>query len=345
MNKVITCFFPFRLFVISFFLFSFFLVSSDTSADQLPVIEIPSLEHDFGTVNQGLKLTHDFIVKNTGASDLIIRELNPSCGCTAAVLEDPVLKAGAETAIRVSFDTTGFIGTKSKTVRIYSNDPKNSSMVLRVKAHIVPEIFTEPSSLEIFNVKKGDEVSVSFTVKSMNAEPVPFKDVISRSEYIKVSSDIKDSGEVVVMVSLSQSIPPGKLRSRVVVRTNNPRVPVINVPVLIDVVRDLSLDHKSVNFGYVSGSIKEPLRKEFKVHIEKGAPEYLRVVKVSITGTSHVKAYVHEPEDARQIVQVDLLPGAQGVVRGVLLLETNHVDPEHKIIEVPLYAVVDNDKD
>jgi hypothetical protein len=334
--------------VVALFYISFFYSAAilPVLAEGLPpVIELQELEHDFGDIHQGVKLSHDFTVKNAGNSDLIIREINPSCGCTAAVLEDPVIPPGKQTAIRVTFDTTGFAGNKSKTVRIYSNDPARSSEVLRIKANIVPEIVTEPSRLEVFNVKKGELVEVSFIVKSTTDEAVSFKEVVSKSNHITVASETTGNGEILVTASVSPDIPTGKLRSRIVVRTNNPRVPVINVPVLIDVVRDIMIEPVSANFGYISGGINEPVRRELRIRKRKGAPDDLNVVKHSVSGSSGFTASIESSDTGDQILYVDLMPGAKGVVRGTIVLDLNHEDSDQKQVEVPVYAVVDNEKE
>jgi hypothetical protein len=109
----------------NFFIYSFlapFLFTltlfSELRADDFPVFDAPTFEHDFGSVDQGKTLSHDFLVKNSGKGDLVIREIKPSCGCTAAVLEDPIVKPGSQTYIRVSFNTSGFKGEKSKRKKI-----------------------------------------------------------------------------------------------------------------------------------------------------------------------------------------------------------------------------------
>lgn len=325
--------------------FTIFMLPLHASAEN-PSIEIQKIEHDFGSVPQGVKLHHDFSIKNTGNANLVIRELNPSCGCTAAVLEDPVIPPGKETLIRVTFDTTGFSGEKSKTVRIYSNDPKRSSQVLRIKASIVPEIYTEPHSLEVHNVKKGEELKLSFVVKSTKPEELQVRDVISKSEFISVVHEKNDSGEFLVTATVSPKTPPGRLRSRIVVRTKNTRVPVLNVPVFVDVIRDLAVEPRTLNFGYITNGLHEPIRKVLLVNKAKGV-ENFAVTKVINTGSPYIKAeLVSSSEDDSDIqkVLVDLVPGADGVIRSVLVLETNHTDPDQKNIEIPLYAVVDNEK-
>ena len=44
-------------------------------------------EHDFGDIKQGEKVTHVFVLTNSGGDLLTISNVNASCGCTAALPE------------------------------------------------------------------------------------------------------------------------------------------------------------------------------------------------------------------------------------------------------------------
>ena len=63
-----------------------------------------------------------------GDAPLKIEHIHTACGCTAAVLDSDTILPQQKTELRVTFDTTGFQGAKVKTVRVYTNDPKLSSL-------------------------------------------------------------------------------------------------------------------------------------------------------------------------------------------------------------------------
>lgn len=42
-----------------------------------PSILVPENNHDFGEVNEGAKVVHDFIVENRGTSELAITKVSP----------------------------------------------------------------------------------------------------------------------------------------------------------------------------------------------------------------------------------------------------------------------------
>lgn len=111
------------------------------------VIEPPS--HDFGKVTEGQRLTHVFVVKNTGGQPLEIGAVQPSCGCTAAVLAEKVVAPGGSTRIEVAFDTRGRLGKNRKTIRVRSNDPDSQSTELVFTADVEALLAFEPPQVRL----------------------------------------------------------------------------------------------------------------------------------------------------------------------------------------------------
>lgn len=102
-----------------------------------PVINIADKNFDFGQINSKQKVEHAFVVKNDGKSNLIIRKVKASCGCTAINPKKTVLAPGESTEIVTVFDPTGKSGRQNKSVTIISNDPKSSNVLLRISGNIV----------------------------------------------------------------------------------------------------------------------------------------------------------------------------------------------------------------
>src|SRR2546425_5861545 len=53
-------------------------------AARWPKIQFASTEFDFGKVEAGFAVKHDFLFTNIGRATLEIRDVRPGCGCTAA---------------------------------------------------------------------------------------------------------------------------------------------------------------------------------------------------------------------------------------------------------------------
>lgn len=115
-------------------------VANEVSATsgKLPVIEFDKVEHDFGTIKEGEKVTTEFIIKNTGDADLVIVNAQGSCGCTVPEFNKEPIKPGETTPIKVTFDSTGKPGQQEKTVTITSNTA-NGKETCKIKANVTPD--------------------------------------------------------------------------------------------------------------------------------------------------------------------------------------------------------------
>lgn len=101
-----------------------------------PKAEFNTLQYNFGTVKAGEIVNYDFVLKNSGKSDLIIRKVKASCGCTTVTPSRNVLKPGESTEISASFRTAGYSGRQGKTITVITNDPRNSTLILRLTGNV-----------------------------------------------------------------------------------------------------------------------------------------------------------------------------------------------------------------
>ena len=95
------------------------------------------INHDFGTLKEGDKVTHVYKFKNTGAVPLIIETVRPSCGCTAPNWTKEPIPVGGTGEIEVVFDSKGKPNAQNKTVTVTANTWPQST-VLRFKAFVTP---------------------------------------------------------------------------------------------------------------------------------------------------------------------------------------------------------------
>ncbi|NOR75961.1 MAG: DUF1573 domain-containing protein [Draconibacterium sp.] len=113
---------------------------SKLSKEQLanaPVINFTEKSHDFGEMKQGDKKEFTFTLVNNGKSDLIIRRVRTSCGCTAVAPATKVIAAGESAPVKVTFDSRGKRGRQSKSITVITNDPKTPTTTLRVTSNVI----------------------------------------------------------------------------------------------------------------------------------------------------------------------------------------------------------------
>ena len=132
--------------------------SAAVSADG-PKLELAETTHDFGTVTEGDKVSHTFVVKNVGKAPLVIERVRSSCGCTAAVTKEKEVAPGGSTEINVTFNTRGRAGPNRKTITIQTNDEKNPNAKLEIKAMIERLLAFQPTIVRL-NVSHEEEKTV-----------------------------------------------------------------------------------------------------------------------------------------------------------------------------------------
>ena len=110
--------------------------ASGKQKDGAAKIEFEKDVHDFGKIIQGEKVTYAFKFKNTGTGNLIISDVNTSCGCTIPKYTKDPIKPGESGVLQVTFKSDNRRGFQNKTVSVVSNTQPNTK-VLKIKAQIV----------------------------------------------------------------------------------------------------------------------------------------------------------------------------------------------------------------
>ena len=78
----------------------------------------------------------DKITRLLKQSDLIIRNVRSSCGCTAVAPSKNVIAPGETAPIKVTFDSRWKRGRQSKSITVITNDPKTPTNILRVSCNV-----------------------------------------------------------------------------------------------------------------------------------------------------------------------------------------------------------------
>lgn len=101
-----------------------------------PVAFFENNVFDFGSAKEGEVVKHFFKLTNNGKSDLLIRNVKASCGCTA-VKNENIVKPGQTIDLKVDFNSKGKRGRQNKSITVITNDPVNSTTVLRIMGNVV----------------------------------------------------------------------------------------------------------------------------------------------------------------------------------------------------------------
>jgi hypothetical protein len=93
---------------------------------------------DFGTVDEGDVVKHEFSFTNTGKLPLIISTANSTCGCTVPEWPKEPIESGETASVMVRFNTLGKPNKQTKPVSIFANTYPNETKVY-LKGYVKPK--------------------------------------------------------------------------------------------------------------------------------------------------------------------------------------------------------------
>lgn len=162
-----------------------------------PQIQFQETTHDFGKIKEeGGKVTGRFIFTNVGTEDLILTNVRPGCGCTAAnYTKDPVAP-GQQGFIDATYNPYNRPGGFNKNIRVTTNEPRftdgsnSAPHMIFIKGEVIKRPptefekagytksngmarFFEPNvKLDVLNTQK---VKDTFQVRNFWTKPVKFE--------------------------------------------------------------------------------------------------------------------------------------------------------------------------
>jgi hypothetical protein len=92
--------------------------------------------HKFPKTKQGVVLSHDFLITNTGEIPLLISDYRVACPCTKVQLPKEPILPGETFPLKVSFDTKGKYDFQDRTVHLKTNTKKGTESV-RFKVRVL----------------------------------------------------------------------------------------------------------------------------------------------------------------------------------------------------------------
>ena len=115
-----------------------------------PVFKLASNTYDLGKIKGSTQNEVEFKFTNEGKNDLVIRYIRATCGCTAVQQgsQGVGIKSGESSSIKAVFNSGGYNGKVTKAIYVYTNDPKNSEVVLMLNAD-VEQPATAPATCQI----------------------------------------------------------------------------------------------------------------------------------------------------------------------------------------------------
>lgn len=229
------------------------VLTTPAPAQQPATTNVPHIHsddpvYDFGTVDQADSVEHTYVVKNTGTVTLEISRVQPSCGCTVAEISNKNVSPGDESRITTRFSPAGRSGPQHKAITIYSNDPDHPQYTLTLQGVVGSAVSVQPSQITMPRLEPGSLPTADLFVSSGDGTAFQVTAVESTSDDLAAHVEQVEEGKNYrVHLALKKPL-EGMFTATVLVRTDHPRRPEIQIPVRLMATRDVIVAPREIMF-------------------------------------------------------------------------------------------------
>lgn len=318
-------------------------VFADQAEESKPTAIALETIKDFGIVNKGQRVTHEFRIRNVGSASLAITEVRPSCGCTVADF-DRSIEPGQEGKVTATVDTRNFKGGIAKSVRVFTNDPENPQIDLVIKANVRSQIEVDPGYARFIAVHGEPQKTSVQSVWSEEQKDFEILKAESPYDFVKVAYREAEEDERLrgvkgrqwqVDVALDPNAPVGPMADFIVLTTNHPKLKTMRIPISGFVRPVMSVTPRIADFG--RRQLSEPQTASLEIrNLSSGA---VRLSEIT-TDVEGLDAEIEPLEEGRLYkVLLTLQPGmTKGDFEGVVSITTN--SSRQPTIEVDVKGVI-----
>lgn len=116
-------------------------------------------------------------VKNSGNEVLVINKVKPTCGCTVAPISKDTLQPNETAEIDITLNMKTYQGAVTKTIKVFSNDPKKKNARLYLKCYVKQPLIASPKFLNFRNLEVGQLAVAHTTISNTTDKPIRITDV------------------------------------------------------------------------------------------------------------------------------------------------------------------------
>jgi hypothetical protein len=153
-----------------------------------PKIQLEKTVHNFGKMGPGKSKKCNFVFKNVGEGELIIKKIQSTCGCTVPQLKKKKYAPGESGTIKVTFRAPTHEGSTTKHLYVLSNDPKKPKYQFSVKATVEVKVTFTPRRLNL-DLREENAAAPKIILKSKDGQPFAIKSITSSQKTITAEFD------------------------------------------------------------------------------------------------------------------------------------------------------------
>lgn len=190
--------------------------------------------------------------RNNGQRAVTLQSFGANCSCFSCS-DLPKIESGATATIAVRLQACDVVGEVHRQIWFSSDDPAQAEIRLGVRYHVIAGAIVDPSPLNFGLIWERDATRL-LTVESRNGKPLQIVGVSCENNNIsctvtKAASARGDPGQVLVQIPLP--LPEGAIRTTVLIHTDSPDAPMIQIPVTAEVIDGVHAIEPAIELGAI----------------------------------------------------------------------------------------------
>ncbi len=315
--------------------------SSKPHATGTPRASVDNPIFDAGIVFEDTTtITHTFTLKNTGAADLVIKDIKTDCSCTSVANDKKTVAPGLSVPLKINFHVKGRFGKLAeRKTAVTTNDPRNPLTVLTIRAERRREFTLDPPAALLGLVPMATEKILLVRVTPGAADKkLDIGKADTSSPFLEVSSiepnipARKNTTHYLLKLHLSPKAPAGFFEQTVRIPCLGTARKTLEIPVRAEIQGPIRMSLFAVQFGIVTDRAKQRTKS---IHLASDKP--FDILNVTCD-RPWLKVLQEETDERSSYLKVTITPSdaPKGSLKATLTVQTSM--PEMSTIRIPVFA-------
>ena len=180
-----------------------------------PKADVNQLEYDFGRIEVGEEGEFDFVIRNDGEAPLRVKKGPTTCQCTVSAVDKDLIEPGGTVKVTLKWKPTAPAEMFDKGAVIFTNDPENSKIQLKIVGMVVLRLLVLPEgNWQLPDLKESEPTKFigkigSTLDKEFEVTGFEYGNPLVTAEAVKLTEEeIADSRVMSSGFDIKVSVPP-----------------------------------------------------------------------------------------------------------------------------------------
>jgi hypothetical protein len=298
-----------------------------------PKIQFATTVYDFGRVRSGEPVKYTYVFTNVGDATLILANVQPQCGCTAAGDWSRQVEPGQTGNIPIQFNTAAYNVPVFKQVTVTCNDKAQPAVFLQLKGVVFKPLDVAPPMAYLNLSPDAEGGSATVTITNNTEDALVLSEPVSNNKAFaaELRTDTPGKSYQLVISSIAPLGAPG-VQAQITVKTSWTNQPTLTVPVYANTKPVLSVSPSIISLP------PSPLAavQTSSVTIQNNSTNPLSVTDASVNAAG-VEVQIKEMQPGQMFTALATFPqGFEAQPGKPLELRMKSSNPKYPEVKVPI---------